>query len=270
MSNAPTPDDDLALATEAVLAAGVEVRARFGHESEVHFKSAHQPVTEADIEANEILRRHLLEGRPDYGWLSEESDDSHRRLERRRVWVIDPIDGTNAFVAGRPEFVISVGLVEDGITAVAVVYNPITEELYRATRGGGASLGDTAIQVAAPPPSGTLPIMVGSRWEIEKGILAGYSDRWELRPLGSTAYRMLKVADGSAHAFASPSRKHEWDVCAAALVVTEAGGQVASGDGTALQYNRAEPLIDGIMAWAPGIDIEPPRAACSGGMTTRG
>ena len=163
-----------------------------------------------------------------------------------------------------------VGLVEDGITAVAVVYNPITEELYRATRGGGASLGDTAIQVAAPPPSGTLPIMVGSRWEIEKGILAGYSDRWELRPLGSTAYRMLKVADGSAHAFASPSRKHEWDVCAAALVVTEAGGQVASGDGTALQYNRAEPLIDGIMAWAPGIDIEPPRAACSGGMTTRG
>lgn len=258
------------LATEAVLAAGAAVRARFGDESEVRFKSAHQPVTEADLEANEILREKLVEGRSEYGWLSEESDDSSRRLNRRRVWVVDPIDGTNAFVAGRPEFVISVGLVEEGITSVAAVYNPITEELYRATRGGGAFLGDTAIHVAAPPPRGTLPVMVGSRWEIEKGILGDYSDRWELRPLGSTAYRMLKVADGSAHAFASPSRKHEWDVCGAALVVTEAGGQVASGNGTALRFNRAEPLIDGIMAWALGIDIEPPRAARSGGTKTRG
>lgn len=260
MMNHPAARDDLALATEAVLAAGAEVRARFGGDSDVQFKSAHQPVTEADLRADAILRQLLLDARPEYGWLSEETDDSAERLQRERVWVVDPIDGTNAFVAGLPEFVISVGLVEAGITTVAAVYNPITEELYRATRGGGAYLGERAIHVAAPPPAGERPVMLASRWELEKGILNIYSDVWKLRPLGSTAYRMLKVAEGAAHAFASPSQKHEWDVCAAGLVVTEAGGRVASGNGTLLRYNRPEPVVNGIMAWAPGTDILPPRA----------
>lgn len=259
MNQTPTLRDDLVLASEAALAAGAEVRSRFRDGAEVHYKTPHQPVTEADLRADEILRRHLLKSRPDYGWLSEESAGSAQRLHRRRVWVVDPIDGTNAFVAGRPEFVISIGLVVDGIPSVAAVYNPITEELYRATRGEGATLGGERIEVATPPPAGERPVMLGSRWEIEKGLLDRYHDRWQLRTLGSTAYRMLKVADGSAHAFASPSRKHEWDVCGAALVVTEAGGQVASGMGTALRFNRPDPVVDGIMAWAPWTDLEPPR-----------
>src|SRR5690606_11766557 len=92
MNQTPTLRDDLVLASEAALAAGAEVRSRFRDGAEVHYKTPHQPVTEADLRADEILRRHLLKSRPDYGWLSEESADSAQRLHRRRVWVVDPID----------------------------------------------------------------------------------------------------------------------------------------------------------------------------------
>ena len=257
MTHLPDAAADLQLAIDAVRAAGDEVRARFGGGSEVRFKSPHQPVTEADLVADDLLRSRLLGARPHYGWLSEETADSTERLTRRRVWVVDPIDGTNSFIAGIPEFVISVGLVEDGITAVAAVYNPITDELYHAVRGGGAYRSGQLICVAGEVPAGEEPVMVASRWEIERGVHAAFAVHWRLNPLGSTAYRMLKVADGSAHAFTSPSWKHEWDVCGATLIVEEAGGRVSSGDGNALRFNRPLPRFEGIRAWTPAVRLEP-------------
>lgn len=250
--------DDLDLAAGAALAAGAEVRARFGDAGEVRYKSAAQPVTEADLAADAILRERLHGARPGYGWLSEETADSGIRLERERVWVVDPIDGTNSFVAEIPEFVVSIGLVVEGITTVAVVYNPVTEEMYRAVQGGGAWLGDAAIHVAAPPPEGQMPLMLGSRWEVEHGRLEGYAAEWRLTTMGSTAYRMVKVAEGVAHAFVSPARKNEWDVCAAALVVEEAGGRVADGHGAPLRFNRPAPVLHGIMAWGTPDRPRPP------------
>lgn len=258
MTPASDLEADLRLATEAVMAAGAEVRARFRAEPEVRFKSPDQPVTEADLIADELLRTRLTRERPGYGWLSEETADSHDRLSRARVWVVDPIDGTNSFIAGIPEFVVSVGLVEEGITVVAAVYNPISDELYRAVRGGGSTLSGKRIGVAAAPGGGERPTLLASRWELDEGRLRRYEHRWSLRGLGSTAYRMLKVADGTGHAYVSPSRKNEWDVCAAALVVTEAGGRVANGGGAELRFNRPRPVFEGIMAWSPPHRPDPP------------
>lgn len=256
-----TPDraSDLDLAVAAVRAAGEEVRARFRAGGDVRFKSADQPVTQADLVADDMLRLLLLQGRPDYGWLSEETADSIDRLGRRRVWVVDPIDGTNSFIAGIPEFVVSVGLVEEGITLAAAVYNPITDELYAAVRGEGAERSGERIRVASSVLAGEKPVMLASRWEIDSGVLDPYTENWQVAAMGSTAYRMLKVADGSAHAFVSPAHKHEWDVCGAALIVSEAGGRVARGDGADLRFNRPDPRFQGIRAWSPAVELEPPR-----------
>lgn len=258
MTTLPPLRDELALATAAVREAGAIVRDHFRAGVHVRFKTPDQPVTEADLLADEHLRRRLLADRSDHGWLSEETADSTDRLGRRRVWVVDPIDGTNSFVAGIAEFVVSVGLVEDGVAVAAVVYNPVTEELYTALRGAGAHRNGEAIRVAAAPQARRRPVMLASRWEIEAGVLGAYDDAWDLSALGSTAYRMLKVADGTAHAFVSPARKNEWDVCGAALVVTEAGGIATRGDGTALRFNQRQPVLQGIVARAPSIELPLP------------
>ena len=94
-----------------------------------------------------------------------------------------------------------------------------------------------------------------SRWEIDTGVMAPYAEGWEISALGSTAYRMLKVAEGSAHAFVSPAWKHEWDVCGAALLVTEAGGVVTRGDGEPLRFNRPAPDLQGIIARASSVEV---------------
>jgi myo-inositol-1(or 4)-monophosphatase len=253
----PSASEELNLATAAVLEAGALVRAHFRAGGDVRFKSPDQPVTDADLLADELLRSRLLGARPAYGWLSEETADSTERLARSRVWVVDPIDGTNSFVAGIGEFVVSVGLVEDGIPIAAAVYNPVTEELYQALHGGGARRNGVPIRVAAPVPRGIKPVMLASRWELESGVLEPYGSAWELSALGSTAYRMLKVADGTAHAFVSPARKNEWDVCGAALVVTEAGGIVTRGDGEGLTFNHPVPELAGIVARVPSLEVLP-------------
>jgi myo-inositol-1(or 4)-monophosphatase len=223
----------------------------FGHDLTVAFKSADQPLTAADLAADTLLRERLLAERPEYGWLSEESAASPDRLQRRRVWVVDPIDGTNSFVEARPEFVVSVGLVEDGRPIVGVLLNPATGEIYHTTAGGGAFLDGAPIRVAPVPEPPARPVLLASRYERDRGDFRRLEGRWEIRGLGSTAYRMVKVAEGAAHAFVSRSRKSEWDLCAAALVVREAGGRVTRVDGSPLRYNQRVPTLDGVAVLGP-------------------
>jgi myo-inositol-1(or 4)-monophosphatase len=238
---------DLDLARAAVLAAGEVVLGYFRTELDVRFKQVDQPVTAADLAADRVLHDLLLGQRPEYGWLSEESAASPDRLQRRRLWVVDPIDGTNSFVEGIPEFVISVGLVEDGAPLLGVLLNPVTGELYHALRGSGAFLLGRRVSVAPPPPPGARPLLAASRWEMGIGEFASLERDWTMKPLGSTAYRMAKVADGSVHAFFSRSRKSEWDVCAAALLVEEAGGRVTQSDASVLRFNQPVPAFDGVV-----------------------
>jgi myo-inositol-1(or 4)-monophosphatase len=243
----PDLTEDLELALGAVRAAGEVVMRAFRSGQEVRYKGPDQPVTDADLAADRILREALQEERPAYGWLSEETADSPERLERRRVWVVDPIDGTNSFVKGRAEFVVSVGLVEGGRPVLGVVYNPATGELYSAAAGGGAFLNGEPIRVARETAE-EAPILLASRSEMGRGAFEPFGEGWRVRPLGSTAYRMVKVAEGAGHAFISRSPKNEWDLCGADVVVSEAGGRVTDAVGEQLRYNRPHPVFRGVVA----------------------
>ncbi|CAN5719363.1 3'(2'),5'-bisphosphate nucleotidase CysQ [soil metagenome] len=243
---------DLDLAIDAVRRAGTAVMRHFGRPLDVHYKSPAQPLTEADLEADALLHEALFGARPFYGWLSEETLDTADRLDRRRVWIVDPIDGTRSFIAARPEFTLSVGLAEDGEVVVGVVYNPARDELYHAVRGGGAFVerqGGAPVRLQMSEDSvdaqGTL---LASRTEISAGDFAAFADGWRIEPVGSTAYKLARVAAADGVAFVSRGPKSEWDICAGVLIVTEAGGSVTDMTGAEPHFNRRDPYVHGIIA----------------------
>lgn len=239
---------DLDLARAAAVAAGEIAMRFFRANPTVRLKGPAQPVTDADLEADREIRRRLMDARPGYGWLSEETADSPARLACERVWVVDPIDGTNSFIEGRPEFVVSVGLAERGVAVAGVLHNPATGETYTAARGDGARLGDRAIRVARCPAAGEERVLIASRTELGLDAFRDYAAGWRIVPLGSTAYRMAKVAEGVGHLYLSRGTKQEWDLCAAAVLVEEAGGTVRQLDGDPLVFNRRVPVLSGVVA----------------------
>jgi myo-inositol-1(or 4)-monophosphatase len=238
---------DLALALDAVRAVGGELLPYFRGGQEVRYKGPEQPVTDADLLADRLLRDELIGARRGYGWLSEETKDSPDRLAKSRVWVVDPIDGTNSFISGYPEWAISVGLAVDGEAVVGVVYNAAAAEIFHAARGKGAYLNGAPIHVSRGARGEKGPVVWASRSEMRRGEFDGF-DGWSISPLGSTAYKMAKVADGAGDVFISRGPKSEWDVCGAAVVVQEAGGRVSDMHGRPLRFNRPSPEVAGIVA----------------------
>lgn len=237
---------DLELAVHAAREAGIVVMRTFRTAQRVTHKSPDQPLTEADLAADATLKRMLLANRLDYGWLSEETVDNADRLQRRFVWIVDPIDGTRSYVAGRPEFAISIGLAENHHAVLGVVFNPATDEMFVALRGEGAWLmGGERLQVRGADGARGL---VASRSEIKGGELDAFAEAYEILPTGSTAYKLAKVADGTAHAFVSRGPKSEWDVCAGVLIVEEAGGRATDLKGRIISYNQQYTDIYGIVA----------------------
>lgn len=249
-----TLDTDLALAFGAVLRAGVVVMRAFGTDFEVTEKGPDQPLTAADLAADALLREELGGGRPEYGWLSEETADSPERLGRARAWIVDPIDGTRSFISGRREFAISVGLVAGGEALLGIVLNPASGEMYWAVRGRGAwrqQPGETPVRshrLRIGPPAE--PVLLASRSELAAGEFEPFARAWRLQPAGSTAYKLALVAEG-AGAFLSRGPKSEWDICAGALIVAEAGGRVTDLHGREPGYNRPDPYVHGILAADP-------------------
>jgi myo-inositol-1(or 4)-monophosphatase len=252
--------DDLALAVHAAREAGGVVMKAFRTEQKVTFKSPDQPLTQADLASDAILKQNLLAPRPGYGWLSEETADTPTRLACELVWIVDPIDGTNSFVAGRPEFAISIALAQRGEALLGVVYNPASDELFTAVRGqgahkvrrGGGASGrrgveslEERLRVALPPGRA---IIAASRSDLQRGEFAAFVSDHDILPTGSTAYKLARVAEGVAHIYLSRGPKSEWDVCAGDLLVTEAGGKVTDLAGATLQYNRRNPHITGVVA----------------------
>ena len=238
---------ELELALRAIRAAGEAVMPWFRAEKEVRFKSPDQPVTEADLLADRILHQTLLGERPEYGWLSEETKDTPERLGKERLWVVDPIDGTNSFVQGRAEFAISVGLVDGGRAVLGAVFNPARGELYHAVAGAGAFLNGAPIRVSATDETVEVRTVGASRWEIGRGEFDRFTAPWRVVPLGSTAWKMVKVADGTVDVFVSAGPKNEWDVAGAAVIVTEAGGRVSNLSGAELRYNQPNPAWRGVV-----------------------
>jgi myo-inositol-1(or 4)-monophosphatase len=243
---------DLELATRAARAAGEIAMHYFGSELVVQHKSPDQPLTVADLEADARLREVLLSARPEDGWLSEETQDTPERLHRRRVWIVDPIDGTRSFIAGRPEFAISIGLAEEGAVVVGVVYNPARQELFWGIRGAGAYVqqGSSVAErlSVSDHTAGQEAVLLASRSEIAAGEFDPFHGHWQIEPLGSTAYKLARVAWGWGDVFLSRGPKSEWDVCGGVLLVQEAGGRVTDVDGREPRFNRADACVDGVIA----------------------
>jgi myo-inositol-1(or 4)-monophosphatase len=209
-------------------------------------------VSEADLAVDAALKLKLLTARPDYGWLSEETEDGEARLGQRRVWVVDPIDGTNAFLRHVPEWTVSAALVEDGVPVIGIVFNPASGEFFHAIRGGGAFLNDEPIHVSSRST------LEGARLIASAGLFKKkiWKDPWpevETRWVNSVAYRLALVAGAFADATVSLSAKCEWDLAAAALLVEEAGGAVTDHQGEAFLFNRQVPCYQSVVGAPPEL-----------------
>ncbi len=215
-------------------------------------KEGDDPLTEADLAVNAALREALME--PGYGWLSEETADSvDERRRHRRVWVVDPIDGTREFVAGIPEWCVSVGFVEDGRAVAGGILNPATGERIVGAVGMGVTLNRTSVSVSqAADLRGAL--VLASRSEVKRGEWDRFfREPISIRNMGSVAYKLGLVAAGLADATWTLVPKHEWDVAAGAALVLAAGGVVLGWDGKPPEFNRADPKMRGFVAAAPGV-----------------
>ena len=213
---------------------------------ETAYKTNEGPVTSADIKADSILREGLIKDFPGTGWLSEETRDDYSRLDKKMVWVVDPIDGTKEFVSGIPEYAVSVALVEDGQPVLATVYNPAMEELFMAAAGQGAWLNGKAIK--AEHTLTVKPVLLASRSEIKRGEFEPFEPFAQIRPCGSIAYKLALIAAGMADATFSLGPKNEWDIAAGVILVNESGGNVTDKSGTPFTFNQRSTLVDGIVA----------------------
>lgn len=208
-------------------------------------KDDRSPVTRADREADSLLKARLL-ALASAGWLSEETADNEARLGQSRLWVVDPLDGTKEFTKGLPEYSVAIALVEDGNPVLGVVHNPASDDTFTAARGGGAWRNGERIEVREGD------VLLASRSEITRGEFEPFEADWQVKPVGSIEYKLALIAAGEAAVTFSRGPKHEWDVCAGALIVREAGGVVTDLFGEPLRFNRAFPKVKGILAGAPG------------------
>lgn len=238
---------DHALLVAAVRKAGALAKRFFDEGQRSWEKRPGHLVGEADLAVDRSLRNALLRARPDYGWLSEESDDDPGRLAKRRVFVVDPIDGTRAFIAGRPEFAISAALIEDGRPVSACVFNPATDELFDAEKDGGARLNGRRLGVSARQSLSGATLLSG-RAEMQRKLWSELFPEARIEPVSSIAYKLALVAAGKFDAMVSLWPKHEWDIAAGDLLVAEAGGRVSAADGALLLYNRPRPRLANCVA----------------------
>jgi myo-inositol-1(or 4)-monophosphatase len=253
---------ELEIARRAVEEAGALIAAYAGEPPESWQKAEDQPVTRADLEANEAILRAIRRRFPDDAIRSEEQGQSGRQ-HGERVWLIDPLDGTKEFIAGIPEFAVSVALTVRGEPVAAAVYPPLTRECFWASQGGGAWLGERRIEVSrcARLQDAT---MIASRTEISRGQLAAQR-AWfgQLQPLGSVALKLAWIAAGRGDVWLSVAAKNEWDVCGGDLLVREAGGVFSELGAQPRRYNLEDPLLLPPMAAGPRALVEQLRERCS-------
>lgn len=196
------------------------------------------PVSEADIAVNDLLRERLP--RPGDGWLSEESENDPARLHARRVWIVDPIDGTRAYIAGREDWSVSVALVESGRPVLASIFAPATGEMFMAAAGEGATRNGGAI--AASGAHGWAGARLAGPKRLMDRIAASHPQLVAVPRIHSLALRIARVATGEIDAAVAGGSGSDWDLAAADLLVHEAGGLLTDLAGRPLVYNRAVPV----------------------------
>jgi len=241
-------DRELALLSEVMHQAGLEALRFSTAGFDTYTKADQSPVTSADLAVNRILHDRLMAAFPGDGWLSEESTDNHERLDKRRVWIVDPIDGTRAFVRGVPEFCLSVALVDQGIPVVAAIFNPSTGDYFSAARGRGFRT-ERLIEPTQPPfASAERPLALVNPWELRVGRFDALEPHVRCRPIGSIAYALALVAAGQADAAMTLDGGNEWDIAAGVLLIEESGGQATTAAGQPFAFNRPDPRLPGTLA----------------------
>lgn len=231
-------DDDLQLLVEAAKEAGREALKFFRNDVQVWWKNGGtSPVTAADHAANDLLLDRLRGARPGYGWLSEESEDDTTRLGSDRVFIVDPIDGTRAFMEGRDTWVVSAAVTERGRTLAGVLYAPSLDELYVADASGRVEKNGGVLRVA----SHDRPARVSAADDMMKRFASSLGKTERLARIPSLAYRLAMIADGRLDATIVKPNAHDWDLAAADLILANAGGGVCDIHGESPVYNLQTP-----------------------------
>jgi len=246
------PETDLDLLIAAARESGDIAKTYFGNRPQVWDKADNAgPVTAADLAVNEMLERELQRARPAYGWLSEETEDHSARLDTDSLFVVDPIDGTRAFIEGSHDWAHSIAVVKDGIVKAGVVYVPMRDLMFTATLGGGAFLNGEKLQTSATAELADATVLSskvnfeGRFWRDGKTPLAKRHFR------SSLAYRLSLVAQARFDAMLTLRPTWEWDIAAGALMVAEAGGTVTTHCGGPLKFNNPVPNVAGVVAAGP-------------------
>lgn len=246
------PESDLALLIRAAEAAGEVALGFWRADPKVWDKGDNDPVTEADIAANDAIQSVLLDARPEYGWLSEETPDGTDRLEKSRVFIVDPIDGTRGFVEGQATWAHSIAVVENGVVTAGAIFLPARERLYAAALGQGATMD------GAPMACSTRSELAGAKVYTNKAAFdpAHWTDvpdemTRSFRP--SLAYRMAACGAGQADVMLTLRDAWEWDIAAGALIAAEAGATVTDRNGKPIVFNQAHPKAPGVIAAPSGL-----------------
>jgi myo-inositol-1(or 4)-monophosphatase len=241
------PEAGLASQVAAIAAeAGRLAMARWDTDFKRWEKVPGSPVCDVDLEVDSLLRVRLAALLPDAGWLSEETADNSDRLARRRLWVVDPIDGTRDYLRGRPGWAVSIALVEDGQPVIGVLDAPARGEVWTGEAGKGAFRNGERLAVTprdqlagARVPADQLPKVDGDLVMVAKP--------------NSIALRIAMVAAGEADLLATIRWGNEWDIAAAVLIAAEAGAAISDAFGRPLGFNTPGAQAFGVLATAPGI-----------------
>lgn len=254
---APDGGEDLRLLIDAAEAGGEIAMSHYQRDVKTYEKPDNLgPVTEADLEINAMLVDRLGSARPDYGWLSEESDDDPARLSQDRTFIIDPIDGTRSFIAGEPGFSVVIAIAEHGRVTQAAVHLPARGETFAAALGQGATKDGQPIAVSDNGDIGSATVLTAK--------VQMQPDRWgpagpppvERHFRSSLAWRLCLVAEGRFDAMLTFRRTYEWDIAAGALIAGEAGATVTDGASKPLRFNTPDAMQDGIIAAGPALHGE--------------
>lgn len=237
--------DDLRLLEEAAREAGRIAMRYFRQSPEVWMKGGTSPVSEADFAVDHYLRDTLTAARPDYGWLSEEMTDDHRRLSSRRTFVVDPIDGTRGFLDGSRSWCVSIAVVDRGEPVAGVLECPARNQSFTASAGCRARLNGKVIRVGE---AGVRPRVAGNKAMIDAMPEPWRSAFSRVDYVPSLAYRVAMVASGEIDATFVKPNAHDWDLAAADIILRQAGGAILMPAGEQPRYADGDPRHGALVA----------------------
>lgn len=242
------PERDLALLIDAAREAGRIATGYSGPTAKSWDKAdGAGPVTEADLAVNTMLEDRLQTARPDYGWLSEETEDGTARLGKDRVFIVDPIDGTRSFIAGANTWAHALAVAEQGVVIAAVIYLPLLDLMYTAATGTGAFLNGDPIRPSDQPRLNDAEILA-TQHNLDPSHWSGAVPEFTRSHRPSLAYRMALVAQGRFDGMITLHPCWEWDIAAGDLILREAGAICTDKTGQALKFNNPHPKVNGVVA----------------------